>query len=142
MLSRYINIKNSLGAVIILLSINLSSCDYFFPPLSGDKIDTEDAYNFLKKHRGDIDVVLLDVRTKDEYDSGHINNAVMVDFKRTDFPDEIAKLDRNKRYIIYSNSAVRSSMAFELMKEMRFEKVHVIKGGLVEWKAKNLPMTF
>jgi rhodanese-related sulfurtransferase len=124
---------------IIFLSVTaliLTSCEYFFPSLSGDKIDVVEAHTFITKHIGDDDVVILDVRTKEEYDKGHIENAVLMDFKHTDFPDKVEKLNKDKRYIIYSNSAIRSSMAFELMKELRFEKVHVIKGGFDEWKSK------
>ncbi|MCI0448766.1 MAG: rhodanese-like domain-containing protein [Chlorobi bacterium] len=128
--------------VILIISVIFTSCEYFFPSLSGDKITVEEAYNFLKKHKGDEDIVLLDVRTKVQYDKIHIQGAVLMDYERTTFPDEIEKLDRKKTYIIYSQNNKWSANTFELMKELNFPNVHYIAGGIEEWQKQNLPMHF
>lgn len=127
-------------AVIPLLV--LCSCDYFFPPLSSDKIDVNEAYSYLAKHKGDPDVVLLDVRTREEYESAHLESAISLDYRQTSFPVEIEKLDRQKRYIIYSKTNVESFNSLELMKELRFEKMHAIQGGWQEWNRQKLPLNF
>ncbi|MBZ0203017.1 MAG: rhodanese-like domain-containing protein [Ignavibacteria bacterium] len=126
----------------LLALLSVPACDYFFPPLKGDKIPVNEAYNYLKKHSGDKDVVLLDVRTKEEYDRSHLQNAVNIDYSSTDFPDNIEKLDKNLRYIIYENSDKKSSNTFMLMKELRFPNAHYIIGGFDEWKKENLPVKF
>lgn len=128
--------------VFFISCILFSSCDYFFPPLSGDKIDVNEAYSFLKKHKGSSDIVLIDLRTKEEYDKGYLEGSVSIDFRQADSPAKLEALDREKRYILYSKGSTEGLMAFELMKELRFENVHVITGGFDEWKAKGLPLSF
>jgi len=127
-------------ALFLALALLFPACEYFFPSLSGDKITVEEAYNYLKKHQGDENVVLLDVRTKEEYDKTHLQNAVLMDYKQTSFPAEIEKLDKNKTYLIYSGADGRSANTFELMKELRFNNVHYIIGGVDEWQRQNLPL--
>ena len=128
--------------VIFIISILLlSGCDYLFPPLRVDKITIEEAFNFLNKHKGDTKVVLLDIRTKTEYDSLNIDNSINIDFSKPDFPDITEKLDKEKRYIIIDDNGKKAAMAFELMKEQRFSKVHYMIGGINEWVKNNLPVT-
>lgn len=133
--------KKSIFVLLLFTVISLiSGCDYFFPPLSGDKIPVEEVYKYLNKHKGESDLVLLDVRTKKEFDSLRIENAVNLDFSMTDFPDFISKLDKEKRYIIVDQNGKKAAMAFELMREQRFGKVHYITGGLDEWSKNNFPV--
>lgn len=87
--------------VLFIISILLfSGCDYLFPPLRLDKITVEEASNFLNKHKGDTKVVLLDIRSKAEYDSINIENSVNIDFTKPDFPDITEKLDKDKRALL------------------------------------------
>lgn len=127
--------------IIILVFIFLfSGCEYLFPSLPGEKVTVEEAYSYLKKHKDDKDVVILDVRTKEEFDKSHLQNALNVDFKQTTFPDEIAKLDRTKRYLVYSANDNKSANTLELMKELRFEKMHYIIGGIDLWQKQGFPL--
>lgn len=128
--------------VIILAALNLNGCDYFFPPLSSDKIDVNETYSFLKKHKGDNDIVLLDIRTKEEFDKGHLENAVSMDYSQPGFPAEVEKLERSKRYIIYDTNGKKNMNTLELMKELRFDKAHAVIGGLDEWKKQGLPLNY
>ncbi len=131
-------VKYSLLIFILLFS----SCNCLFPELTSEKIDVKDAYSYLKKHKGDEDVALLDIRTKEEYDKGHLENSLLMDYTQTNFPAEIEKLDRDKRYIIYCANGKKSMNTIELMKELRFDKAHSIIGGLDEWKKQGLPMNY
>ncbi|MFI5211554.1 MAG: rhodanese-like domain-containing protein [Ignavibacteria bacterium] len=127
---------------IITLIFLFSSCDYFFPPLSGDRIPVKEAYNFLRKHSDDKDIVILDVRSKKEYDEFHLRSSILLDYKETSFPAEIEKLDRSKRYLIFSRGSTESFNTLELMMELKFSRVHAVTGGIDEWKKENLPDTF
>ena len=120
--------------------ISLGGCDYFFPPLPGDKVTVEEASKFLNKHKGDPEVVLIDVRTKRQYDSLNIESSINIDFSQTDFPEMTSKLNKDIRYLIIDENGRKSAMALELMKEQRFSKVHYIIGGLNEWVKKDLPV--
>lgn len=135
-------VLNQISFLIFISVLTLSSCNYFFPQLASDKITVTEAYNFLNKHKDDKDVVILDLRTKQEYDSLHIQNSVLIDYSNTGFPDEIEKLDKNKTYIIYDKSGSKSRNTYELMKELGFKDIHIIVGGFDEWKKQNLPLKF
>jgi rhodanese-related sulfurtransferase len=127
---------------LLIFILMFSSCNYLFPELTSDKIDVKEAYSYLKNHKGDEDMVLLDIRTKEEYDKGHLYNAILLDYTQTNFPQEIEKSDREKRYIIYCSNGKKSMNTIELMKELRFDKAHAIIGGLDEWKKQGLPMHY
>ncbi|WP_324670787.1 rhodanese-like domain-containing protein [Hymenobacter sp. GOD-10R] len=68
-------------------------------------------------------VVVLDVRTPDEYASGHLQNARNLDFKAADFSTQIAHLDTAKTYVLYCASGNRSGKAGVLMQQQGFRKV-------------------
>ncbi|MCK6599511.1 MAG: rhodanese-like domain-containing protein, partial [Bdellovibrionaceae bacterium] len=62
------------------------------------------------------DSVILDVRTPDEYLSGHIKGAINIDFYASDFQNQLGKLDKEKDYKVYCRSGNRSSKAVNMMK--------------------------
>ncbi len=137
-----LNLCRKILMIVFMLSyINLfSGCEYLFPSLRSDKISSEEAAVYLEKHKGDTEVVLVDIRTKPEFDSVRIENSVNIDFSLPDFPDTIGKLDKEKRYILVDQNGRKSAMAFELMKEQRFPKIHYIIGGMNEWTKYSFPV--
>lgn len=134
--------SKKLTHILIFSLLLISSCDYFFPPLSSDKIDVNEAFTFLKNHKNDDNVVILDIRTKEEFDRGHLENAILLDYSQTSFPSEIEKLNKDKRYIIMDSIGRKSMNTLELMKELRIEKSHAVKGGYEEWKKTGLPFNY
>lgn len=76
-------------------------------------------------------IVILDVRTPSEYQSGHAQDSANIDFYAPNFADEIQKLDKNKKYHVYCRSGNRSGQAEAMMKQMGFKDVQNI-GGLTE----------
>lgn len=80
------------------------------------------------------DVVLLDVRTTEEYNEGHIPGALHIDVQQPDFTSSVLYLDKNKKYILYCRTGKRSANALEIMKQNGFENVHNMKGGFSQWK--------
>lgn len=116
--------------IVMILS---HGCDYFFPPLTGEKLPPEEAYNYLKKNKDNPDVVIIDLRTKEEYEKSHLRNAVNLDYDKTTFPGEIEKLKKDNRYIVYSSDDRNALKTLELMRENRIEKRHMISGGYTAW---------
>jgi len=92
------------------------------------------------KSKIDAGATLLDVRTPDEYASGHIENSINVDIKNPSFEENIAMLDKTRTYAVYCASGVRSGKAADLMKEQGFKSVYTLEGGIKTWKEKNLPL--
>lgn len=87
------------------------------------------------------DLVVLDVRTEEEFAVGHLDDAVMLDFYRTDFTDRLAELDPDVPYLLYCRSGNRSGQTLAIMEELGFRDVADLDGGIVAWQAAGLPVT-
>lgn len=61
------------------------------------------------------DVVVVDVRSTEEFVNGHLKGAKHIDFLREDFEKEVGKLDRRKRYYLYCASGNRSGKALQYL---------------------------
>ena len=85
------------------------------------------------------DLVILDVRTPEEFAAGHLEGATMIDFYGADFADQIADLDPDVPYLLYCNSGNRSGQTIQLMEELGFTDVADVNGGIQAWNAANLP---
>lgn len=74
--------------------------------------------------------VIIDVRTKGEYNNGHLKKAdYNYDMSSSDFEQKIKKLDKDKNYFLYCRTGVRSGRATQIMKRNGFENVYNV-GGL------------
>ncbi len=88
----------------------------------------------------DPEFVLLDIRTPAEVEAGHISGAVNLDFYDPAFRDDLAALDRDKVYLIYCRTGNRSGQAYSIMKELGFERVYDMGGGITQWIAAGYPV--
>lgn len=84
--------------------------------------------------------LILDVRTADEFASGHIVEArnIALD-KLADSLDSIKKY-REKTVITCCESGVRSAQAARLLKAQGYQNVFNLGGGLAGWRQDNLPL--
>ncbi len=105
-----------------------------------NEIEPKDAFTMLEKNRNNPDFVVLDVRTPEEYEEGHIENAFLLNIKSKDFEDELEKMDKNRKYFVYCRTGRRSDKAAGLMVKHGFTEIYHIEGGIEKWKAKRLPM--
>lgn len=79
------------------------------------------------------DLVVIDVRTPEEFAEGHLPDAVNIDLQGS-FEDEIATLDPDATYVVYCRSGNRSAVAAATMAEAGFTDVYDL-GGIVDWQA-------
>ena len=68
--------------------------------------------------------VVIDVRTPAEYEAGHLDDALNIDFNAPDFKGQIGKLDRDGSYVVYCKSGNRSGQAKAVMDQMGFTDVY------------------
>lgn len=92
------------------------------------------------KLRQQKDTVVLDVRTADEHASGHLKGAVLLDFRAADFADQVAKLDKDKTYLVHCAAGGRSAKACTKMEGLGFKRVVNLEGGLGAWKDAGKPV--
>lgn len=85
----------------------------------------------LSDLRESDNITILDVRTQEEYDEGHLPDATLIDFYSTDFEEKLSTLDRNKTYLVYCRSGNRSGQTMNMMKEAGFLQVYNLSGGVI-----------
>ncbi|MBT8253434.1 MAG: rhodanese-like domain-containing protein, partial [Bacteroidia bacterium] len=80
-------------------------------------------------------IQLIDVRTAVEYNKGHIENAVNIDFYSGTFYKEMEKqMVKSKAIYLYCRSGVRSRRAARKLAKMNFDEIYDLKGGILGWK--------
>ena len=92
------------------------------------------------KLRADKKNVVLDVRTKKEFDASHIPGAQNIDVRAPDFEEKVAKLDKNKTYLVHCGAGVRSVKVCESMGRMDFPKLVNLEGGFKAWEKAGKPV--
>ncbi|HYN31952.1 MAG TPA: rhodanese-like domain-containing protein [Ilumatobacteraceae bacterium] len=86
------------------------------------------------------DLVVLDVRTPEEYAEGHLDGAVLVDFYDADFADQLSQLDPDVPYLVYCRSGNRSGQTLTMMQQLGFASAVDVDGGIVAWQSAGLPV--
>ena len=86
------------------------------------------------------DLVLLDIRTPEEFAAGHLAGAINIDYYANDFEDRLSDLNRDVPYVMYCNSGNRSANALPVMDSLGFQEVYELDGGIVAWFEANLPL--
>lgn len=92
-----------------------------------------DSESFSNKFKNDPNSILLDVRTKQEFDDGHIPNSILIDIYSPAFPEKIKELDKEKNYYIYCRSGNRSYHAGVFMLQQGFKTVYNLADGILDW---------
>ena len=81
-------------------------------------------------------VILVDVRTAEEYGSGHIENALNIDVKQDDFEETAIKtLPKNKTIAVYCRSGRRSKKAAEILSPNGYNVIE-LDSGYTGWTNK------
>jgi len=101
-------------------------------------------------HRMDVDefarlmeeegLVLLDVRTPEEFASGHITGARNLDFHSPTFKSEVAGLDPEAGYLVYCAAGGRSQRACQMMSEAGITRIYDLAPGIRGWQARGMPV--
>jgi rhodanese-related sulfurtransferase len=84
--------------------------------------------------------VILDVRTPEEFQAGHIPGAVNLDVSASDFQAKAALLDRSKIYLVHCASGVRSARACDKLNHLDFPNLYNLPGGFRAWAKAGKPV--
>ncbi len=84
---------------------------------------------------------LIDIRTPNEYNSGHIKGAILVDFYSPAYKTSLDKLDKTKPVYMYCRSGNRSGKSIGLLEELGFKQVVNLQYGIVDWLRAGFPLT-
>jgi rhodanese-related sulfurtransferase len=78
------------------------------------------------------DLLLVDVRSPEEFNSGHIPNAINCPLDSIE-PNSLAKLSENKELVFLCKSGMRATKACERLKGVGCEDISVLNGGTSIW---------
>lgn len=118
---KYLKTTISVCALIIALAYDAN----------GQTVDVNTFENKITKK----EVQILDVRTPEEFDLGHLSNAMLANWNEKDeFIRRIAALDKDEPVYIYCLSGKRSAEAANVLRDIGFSEVIELQGGINAWK--------
>jgi len=92
-------------------------------------IDSQQFFKKINKKNG----IIIDVRTPEEFHSGHIKEATNINFYDKDFIDKLQIVSKNLPIYIYCRSGGRSSLAATKMEALGFTMVYNLSRGIEAW---------
>jgi rhodanese-related sulfurtransferase len=131
-MKKYLLLGITLFVIILIVAVVLM-------PTGSSQISSLDSQTF-SKDLSSKDYILLDIRTIDEFNAGHIKGAKEIDYYQTQvFSDYLETLDKSKKYLIYCHTGRRTGLALEIFKQKGFKNVSDLAGGFNAWLAAGLP---
>ncbi len=90
--------------------------------------------------KSDPKVVVIDVRTPEEFKTGHIAGARNIDFNGNDFEKQIAALDKSKTYVVHCAAGGRSAQACKIIEQVKLPSVYHMNEGFKAWEKAGKPV--
>lgn len=84
---------------------------------------------------------IIDVRTPEEFQSGHLPDAVNFNVLAPEFQAQVSKLDKTQPVFVYCKVGGRSADAVAKMKGMGFTTIYDMKGGYMAWSSAGMETT-
>jgi len=87
------------------------------------------------------DGIILDTRTKGEYDRGHIENAVLIDLQDPNVSNTLLALPKNKPLYTYCYSGARSSSVAQFLQSKGYTMIFNLQKGVIDWNRNGFTLT-
>lgn len=100
------------------------------------KVSSVEAFDLLAR---DNTIMIIDIRTPEEFSRGHLEGAININYNAPDFNDTLKKLDKNNTYLIYCRTGNRSGILIAGLRKYGFKNVLHLHRGIIEWKNTGLP---
>ena len=92
-------------------------------------ITAEEAKQIMDSEKG---CIILDVRTQEEYDQGHIPGAILIPDTEIEAQAEKVLTDKDQLILVYCRSGRRSKLAAEALVELGYTNIKEF-GGIIDW---------
>jgi NADPH-dependent 2,4-dienoyl-CoA reductase/sulfur reductase-like enzyme/rhodanese-related sulfurtransferase len=102
--------------------------------LKKGEVVTLNVEKLKEKIKNKENITILDVRTGEEYERGHIDGAVNIHID--DLRKNLNKLDAGSEIIVYCRSGYRAYQAFRILKNMGFKNIKILNGSYLSWLRK------
>jgi rhodanese-related sulfurtransferase len=96
-------------------------------------ITANQAYTLITTNERNPSFTIIDFRTASSYTSGHIRNAINIDYYSSTLRNQLNALNKNVIYLVYCQSGSRSNLAMDIMLELGFIENYNIIGGINAW---------
>lgn len=134
------NLRMNKIVYVFVLAVILSACaNGQTKKAEANEITKLNAMEFQEKLKSTPNAVLIDVRTPQEFEKGHLIDALNLNWNGSEFASQLATLDKSEPVFVYCLSGARSGSAAVKMKSEGFTQVYVMPGGMMEWRSKSLP---
>lgn len=120
--------------LLLIVSILLFSCN----DQKTKSFESIAPKEFAEKIKSTNKPQILDVRTPEEFESEHIDNAVNVNWNSDDFATKAESYDKSKPVFVYCLSGGRSKKAAAKLQELGFTTIYELDGGFLNWSEKGL----
>jgi len=112
---------------------------YSFASCNNDNNNLVSANKFSEIISNDKSAIIIDVRTPDEFNKGHLKNSLNVNWFDENFDENLNIFSKDLPVMVYCLSGGRSSQANERIKSLGFKNVYELDGGILEWRKNKLP---
>lgn len=126
--------------LLLLVGLFFAGKSIFSKARMAQNVQTVSAPDFEKKLESMPGALLLDVRTPEEFNSGHLKSALNINFYDKDFSHSLEKLDKEKPVFVYCKAGSRSAEAALQMEKMGFKIIVELKGGYMAWTSAEQPV--
>jgi rhodanese-related sulfurtransferase len=84
------------------------------------------------------DAQIIDLRMTADYEQGHIEDAINLNFFDPEFKHKLLELNRNKTYYLYDKKEKTAYRSMKFMEDNDFKNVYMLQGGYEAWKGTNV----
>jgi rhodanese-related sulfurtransferase len=105
-----------------------------------EMLEAREAFTLIQTNSNNPQFVILDVRTPEEFDGGHIAGAINININTGGFKTEVGELDKKKTFFVYCRTGRRSGEAVKIMRSLGFTDIIQMKGDILKWQSENLPL--
>ena len=119
-------------SVVLLAVLLLAACGQDKENNQGAvymNITAEEAKEIMDSEEG---YIILDVRTQEEYDQGHIPGAIVIPHEKISEKAEEVLTDKDQLILVYCRSGRRSKLAAEALVELGYTNIKEF-GGIIDW---------
>lgn len=120
----------TLGIIIAVSAVIIHYTQTQLPntTISYGDLTVEEAKSLIESNSS---IVIVDVRTREEYDSGHIEGAVLIPV--SELEDRLNELSKEDELLIYCRTGNRSTNSVNILKANGYTKIFHLKDGITAW---------
>ncbi len=124
--------------IVVFAGMVLAVAAYYVQMGSGGSgygnVDVGEAWDLIAEK---ADLVILDVRTVSEYESGHLEGAVNIPVEV--LSGRLSELNPDDELLVYCRTGNRSTTAVGVLRENGFDRVYHMDGGITAWMSAGFP---